>query len=68
MMPEQDGFGVLDALKANISTAHIPVIVVTAKELTQGERERLRGQIHTLMRKGEFLSDELSYEVRTLVG
>jgi len=35
MMPELDGFGVLDALKSDPNTAPIPVIVVTAKELTR---------------------------------
>lgn len=67
MMPEIDGFGVLDALKANQNTAHIPVVVVTAKELSAEENERLRGQIHALMQKGEFMSDELGEEVRALV-
>jgi threonine synthase len=67
MMPEVDGFGVLDALKADPDTAHIQMVVVTAKELTPQEKERLRGQIHTLMQKGEFMSDELADEVRALV-
>jgi threonine synthase len=66
MMPEVDGFGVLDSLKANTQTALIPVIVVTAKELTPGEKKRLSGQIHSLMQKGEFLNDELLEEVRAL--
>jgi len=67
MMPEIDGFSVLDSLKANPQTAPIPVIVVTAKELTPGEKERLEGQIQSLMQKGEFMSDELLDEVRALV-
>lgn len=67
MMPEVDGFGVLDALKANPETAHIPVIVVTAKELTPHEKERLRGRIHSLMQKGEFMNDELADEIRALL-
>lgn len=67
MMPEIDGFAVLDELKANPETAPIPVIVVTAKELTADEKKRLEGQIHSLMQKGEFLNDELLDEVRTLV-
>jgi threonine synthase len=67
MMPEIDGFSVLDSLKANPQTAPIPVIVVTAKELTQSEKERLDGQIQSLMQKGEFMSDELLDEVRALV-
>jgi threonine synthase len=34
MMPEMDGFAVIDALRAESLTQNIPVIVVTAKELT----------------------------------
>ncbi len=67
MMPELDGFAVLDKLKANPETASIPVIVVTAKELTPEEKKRLEGQIHSLMQKGEFMNDELLDEVRSLV-
>lgn len=67
MMPEIDGFGVLDSLKADPRTAPIPVIVVTAKELTPDEKKRLEGQIYTLMQKGEFMSDELLEEVKALV-
>jgi len=67
MMPEIDGFAVLDNLKSNQRTATIPVIVVTAKELTQVEKQRLQGQIYSLMQKGEFMNDELLDEVRALV-
>ncbi len=67
MMPELDGFTTLDGLKANPVTAAVPVIVVTAKELTPNEKLRLGGRIHTLMQKGEFMSDELIAEVQSLV-
>lgn len=67
MMPEMDGFSVIDALKADDRTASISVIVVTAKELTEAEKERLKGRIHSLMQKGEFLNDELLDEVDTLL-
>jgi threonine synthase len=67
MMPGVDGFSVIDALKENPRTASIPIIVVTAKELTSEEKERLNGQIHNLMQKGEFLSDDLAQEVESLV-
>ena len=67
MMPEVDGFAVLDALKQNKDTASIPVIVVTAKELTPEEKIRLKGRIHSLMQKGEFLNDDLLDEVRALI-
>ena len=67
MMPDLDGFAVLDELKTDPETASLPVIVVTAKELTPEEKQRLSGQIHSLMQKGEFMSDELLEEVRLLV-
>jgi threonine synthase len=67
MMPDIDGFQVLDALKSDPLTASIPVIVVTAKELTPYEKQRLKGNIYALMQKGEFMNDELLDEVRALV-
>ena len=67
MMPGVDGFSVLDALKADPQTADIPVIVVTAKELTSEEKSRLQGRIHSLMQKGEFMNDDLMDEVRALL-
>ena len=67
MMPEMDGFAVMDQLQANPETADIPVIVVTAKELTQAEKERMQGRIQKLMQKGDFLSDELMDEIRALL-
>ncbi len=67
MMPEMDGFSVLEALKANPDTAAIPVIVSTAKELTLEEKARLQGQIQALMQKGDFMSDEFLEEVKALL-
>ncbi len=67
MMPELDGFSVLDALTANPDTSDIPVIVITAKELTPAEKQRLKGRIQSLMQKGDFMSDELLEEVRALL-
>lgn len=67
MMPEMDGFSVLDAIKSSPQTSSIPVIVVTAKELTEQEKERLSGQIESLMQKGDLVSEELIEEVQSLV-
>jgi threonine synthase len=67
MMPEMDGFTVIDALRANAETASIPVIVATAKELTADEKDRLGGQIQALMQKGDFLNDEFLEEVKALI-
>jgi threonine synthase len=59
MMPDIDGFSVINALKSDPSTADIPIIVLTAKELTVQERERLSGQIESLLQKGSFMDEEL---------
>lgn len=67
MMPEMDGFAVMDALRADQETANIPVIVATAKELTPDEKDRLGTQIQTLMQKGDFLNDEFLEEVKALI-
>lgn len=67
MMPEIDGFAVLEALRANPQTAATPVIVATAKELTPEEKSRLGGKIQSLMQKGDFLNDEFLKEVKALI-
>lgn len=68
MMPEKDGFTVLDLLQSSPETASIPVVVITAQELTPAEKSRLQGHIQSLMQKGDFLSDDLLDEVRALLG
>jgi threonine synthase len=67
MMPEMDGFSVIDSLRADPNTSTIPIIVVTAKELTAREKERLEGQIQSLMQKGDFMDGDLLDEVRSLI-
>jgi threonine synthase len=67
MMPEMDGFSVIEALRSNPETATIPVIVATAKELTPDEKNRLSGHIQALLQKGDFLNDEFLDEVRSLL-
>ncbi len=52
MMPEMDGFEVLDALAAHTEWREIPVIVMTAKQLTAAERERLLRQAQKVIAKG----------------
>jgi GAF domain-containing protein/DNA-binding response OmpR family regulator/HAMP domain-containing protein len=51
MMPEMDGFAFLDVLAARADWREIPIIVVTAKQLSAGERERLSRQAQKVMEK-----------------
>jgi threonine synthase len=67
LMPEMDGFTVLDHFKDEPTLSDIPVIVVTAKELTRREKARLKGRIQSLMQKGSFMDDDLIEEIRSLV-
>jgi threonine synthase len=67
MMPETDGFTVIETLRSKPETAAIPVIVTTAKELTPDEKNRLSGQIQALLQKGDFLNDEFLEEVKLLI-
>jgi CheY-like chemotaxis protein len=57
----------MDALRKKPETAEIPIIVLTAKELTQNEKIRLQGHIQKLMQKGDFLTDDLLDEVKSLL-
>ncbi len=63
MMPDLDGFGLLELLKKDPALASIPVVVVTAKMLVPEERRRLSGMIKLLIQKGTFLDDELLSEI-----
>lgn len=58
MMPELDGFGVLEAMRANDETRNIPVIVLTGKMLTEKEMLRLNRGVATVLGKGLFSVEE----------
>lgn len=68
MMPDMDGFAVLDQLKADEVLKDIPVIVITAKELTHDDRQRLQGQIEILLQKGSFMDEDLLQGINALLG
>jgi threonine synthase len=58
MMPDVDGFMVIETLKNDPQTSHIPIIVVTAKELTVKDRARLDASVDMLLQKGSGIDDE----------
>ncbi len=64
MMPEVNGFDVVDALQREAGTARIPILVVTAKQITAEDRARLNGYVATIMEKSEFDSERFTAEVR----
>lgn len=64
MMPSVSGFDVVRALRADPQTAEIPVIVLTAKLLTQEDRAMLSGRVQQVLEKSDFLPASLLAEVR----
>jgi signal transduction histidine kinase/CheY-like chemotaxis protein len=69
MLPEMDGFEVLERMRREAVWRAIPVIVVTAKDLTRAEIERLNGQVVKVLQKGSYRRRDLLDDVRArLVG
>jgi signal transduction histidine kinase/DNA-binding response OmpR family regulator len=68
LMPVMDGFQVLAELRKNPAWRSIPVVVLTAKDLTEEDRRRLVGQTERVLEKGAFVREELLREVRQWVG
>ena len=63
MMPEMDGFEFLVELREHAEWRDIPVLVVTAKNLTAEERSRLNGDVERVLQKGGFQLEELLREI-----
>jgi CheY-like chemotaxis protein len=64
LMPDVNGFDVVEALQQTPATARIPIMVVTAKRLTAEDRAKLNGFVMTIMEKEEFNHDRFTAEVR----
>jgi CheY-like chemotaxis protein len=64
MMPDVSGFDVVAALNETADTARIPIVVVTAAQLSPTERLRLTGYVTAIMEKSPFDNTRLMAEVR----
>jgi CheY-like chemotaxis protein len=67
MMPEMDGFEFVAEFRRHESWRAIPIVVVTAKDLSHTDRERLNGYVEKILQKGAHGRDQLLAEVRELV-
>ncbi|MBT6776565.1 response regulator, partial [bacterium] len=63
MMPEMDGFEFAEKLRENKDWLDIPVVVITAKDLTSADHKRLKGNVEAIMQKGSYSKKELMSEV-----
>ena len=65
MMPQMGGFAFLAALNdRRLLDVALPVVVLTAKELTREEHKILAGYAHRVIQKGSYTGDQLEHEVR----
>ncbi len=64
MMPEMNGFEFLEALRAREAWRAVPVVVITAKELTEEDRRRLNGGVERVVAKGGRGLEALAAAVR----
>ena len=66
MMPQVDGFQVVRHLTADPRTCDIPIIICTALDLTDEDRDRLNGQIQSVIQKTGNVKDELLATIKRI--
>ncbi len=67
MMPEMDGFEFARRLRLQPQWHSIPIIVLTAKDVTEEDRQRLSGSVEKIMQKGHWGREALVREIRELL-
>jgi PAS domain S-box-containing protein len=67
VMPEMDGFEVLRHLKGSPQLQNLPIVIMTAKDITQDERELLERQSHGLIQKEDKWKDHLLGSIRRVI-
>jgi CheY-like chemotaxis protein len=67
MMPEMDGFQFVEKVRSHNAWRTIPIVVVTAKDLTEDDRRRLNGYVEQILQKGTYSREALLRELRDLV-
>jgi CheY-like chemotaxis protein len=67
MMPDMDGFEFAAEFRRRQDWRAVPIVVITARDLSREERERLNGYVQKILDKGAHGRDQLLAEVRELV-
>ncbi len=67
VMPEMDGFAVLDHLRSDAGTANLPVIIVTAKDLTRQDKKKLRGNVFSILEKSAMRREALLESIKNIL-
>ena len=67
LMPEMDGFAVVEQMRAAPAWQGIPIVVVTARELTPIERDNLMSRVDEIIQKGGHSLGELGDIIRKTI-
>jgi CheY-like chemotaxis protein len=67
IMPRLDGFGVIDRLRADPKTRDLPIIVISARDLSEDEAHKLKETVALVMKKQGFQSEKLVDEINSLL-
>jgi PAS domain S-box-containing protein len=67
LMPEMDGFAFAEVLHKHAAWRSIPIVVMTNKDITTDDLQRLHGFVETVLRKSEYSREELLNKVRSLI-
>ncbi|EDN69552.1 Signal transduction histidine kinase [Beggiatoa sp. PS] len=67
MMPKMDGFEFLIQLRQQKACSSIPVVVLTAKDISMEDRLWLNNKVDTIFQKGSYTRDELLVQLRQLL-
>jgi CheY-like chemotaxis protein len=67
MMPEVTGFDVVEALRTDDATRLIPIMVLTSKKLTSGDKAALNGCVAAIFERNSVAGSELVAWLRACV-
>ena len=68
MMPKMDGFEFLEQIRTQPKAADTSVIVVTAKDLTSEDLDRLNGGVERIIQKGDHKIESILVEIKRYLG
>jgi signal transduction histidine kinase/DNA-binding response OmpR family regulator len=67
MMPDVNGFAVVEALRADPATRHVPIMVLTARNLTAADKRQLNGHVSTILSRGSTAAADLVEHLHRLI-
>jgi signal transduction histidine kinase/DNA-binding response OmpR family regulator len=68
LMPDGDGFQFMAEIQRQPALRDVPIVVLTAKDLMDEDRQRLTDQVKSVLQKGAYRHEELVGEIQALLG